>query len=365
MTADWKNYLLKYKWMPTRQLIVRFGIQKHDIDNFRRKSEVRSVLHPWRVSLNQPPERLREILVDAWAYYLTEVQNIDFDSRPASWVPDLIATRNVSKSGFSFLTDSKYLKLVCPNEYDEFRKSGYTNIALAAYEFWPGRSLLHECGVLPHMFQQTHSSALKRIDALSMVEHIYLNFLSGDNGNLSSEQLRHAKEILYARYREPGFITGQTLSSFGVPANFYSQGGGLKPILTKLHHKYGVELGYVTEAGTVWSSRKFRERFPNRNLDKCLYCNLSPVDLHHLLPRQDHPNLIYDGDNVVPLCVNVHQRITRKRWTKKEEDAYNKASKRWLKTADSKLRRQVFNKAMEKIHSEVYGEWLAGKKRKK
>ncbi len=68
--TDWKNFLLKYKWMPTSQLVKRFGIQKYDIDNFRRTPEVRSVLKPWRISAEQSPERLREILRSAWEYYL-------------------------------------------------------------------------------------------------------------------------------------------------------------------------------------------------------------------------------------------------------------------------------------------------------
>ncbi len=205
------------------------------------------------------------------------------------------------------------------------------------------------------MFQQTHSDALQRTDAQSMIEHVYLNFISGEGVHSSQEQLRGAKERMYVRYRETDFVTGAELSRFGVPANFYLQQGGLQQILRDLHHKYGVELSYVDEGGNTWSSAKFRERFPERNLDSCEYCGLSPVDLHHLLPRDDHPSLIYDGNNVVPLCVNVHQRITRKCWTSKEKRAYNDASKLWLRSSARECRRDVFKSVMEQIHAKVYG----------
>ena len=358
--TDWKSYLLEYKWMPSGLLRQRFGINQHDIDNFRRKPEVRAVLEPWRISLTQPPELLRAILKGAWEYYLTQVESIDFDSSPASWVPKLIAIKNVGKSGFSFLTGPKYLSIACPGAYADFRNRGYTNSALAAYEFFPGSDWLRRNAVLPYMFQQTHSKALKSTDAQSMVEHVYLNFIWGADGPISAEQDRSAKEELYVRYRETGFVTGDKLSRFGVPANFYLKKGSLKSILEALHRKYGAELGYLEEIEPTWSSSKFRRQFPEGNTTSCEYCGLRPVDLHHLLTRKDYPDLIYDNENVVPLCVNVHQRITRGDWTVKEERAYNKASKDWLSASKDKSRKHLFKSAMELIHSEAYGNSFLG-----
>ena len=354
-TADWKNFLLEYKWMPTRQLVERFGIKKHDVDNFRRKSEVRSVLAPWRISLDQSPERLRKILQSAWKYYLTHAMPIDFKASTASWVPELLAVKNISKSSFSFLTNSKYLTVACPDEFKDFRKHGYTNVALGVYEFWPGSAFLRPMGVLPYMFQQTHRDALSQTDAISMIEHVYLNFLSREGGMSPQEQLRQTQERMYVRYREAGFITSTELSRFGVPGNFYSQQGGLKSILKELHHKYGVELGYVDKGDSTWSSKKFRQQCPERNFDSCEYCGLSPVELHHLLPHRDYQSLVYESENVVPLCANVHRRITRGLWTEQERCAYNDALKLWLRSSAKECRRDMFRSVMEHIHSEVYG----------
>ena len=353
--TDWKDFLLEYKWMPSGLLRQRFGIKRHDIDNFRRKPEVRAALEPWRISLTQPPELLSAILKSAWEYYLTQVEPINFDSSPASWVPKLIAIKNVGKSGFSFLTGSKYLRIACPGAFEDFQNRGYTNVALGAYEFFPGSDWLRRNAVLPYMFQQTHSIALKSTDAQSMIEHVYLNFISGGDGPISAEQERSAKERLYVRYREPSFVTGDELSRFGVPSNFYLQKGSLKSILEALHRKYGAELGYLEEVEPTWSSSKFKKLFPGRNTDSCEYCGLRPVDLHHLLPRKDYPDLIYDSENVVPLCVNAHERITRGNWTSKEESAYKKALKDWLRASKEKCRRHLFKGAMKLIHSESYG----------
>ena len=353
--TDWKDFLLRYKWMPYAHIRKHFEVKRHDLDNFRRKPEVRAVLDPWRISAHRSPKQLRAILKDGWRYYLTKEAPIDFDSSPSSWVPELIAIKNVSKSGFSFLTQSDYIRTACPDAFEDFRKRGYTNVALAAFEFFPGSDLLRNNAILPYMFQQTHRDALKTTDAQSMIEHVYLNFLAGPARPTSTEQLLDAKERLYVRYREPGFVTGKQLSRFGVPANFFSNEGRLKSILEALHRKYGVELGFIDEVEPAWSSATFRKQFPERSTDSCEYCGLSPVDLHHLLPRKEYPNLIYDGENVVPLCANVHQRITRGSWSNDERLAYDNASRDWLRHSERKCRRHLFKGAMESIHEETYG----------
>ena len=352
--TDWKVYLQKYKWMPYRRVRDRFGLKKHDIDNFLRNPDVRKVFDPWRISAKRSPEELRAILKNAWEYYLTRVVPIDVSGSPRSWVPQLLAIKNVGKSEFSFLVGSKYLEIACPDGLEEFKNHGYTNVALAAYEFFPGSDVLRRNAVYPYMFQQTHANALDTTDAQSMIDHVYLNFLSeGDEPNQAA-RIHSAKESLYMRYRESGFVTGAKLSKFGVPANFYSKENSLGSILEALHKKYGVELGYLPEADSSWSSAVFKKKFPERNTDACEYCALSPVDLHHLLPRKSRPDLIYDSENVVPLCVNVHQRITRGKWTDDEVQAYNKAQREWLIASKDANRRQSFKPAMKLIHSIAY-----------
>ena len=353
-TGDWKLFLQTYKWMPYSHVRELFGLKKHDIENFLRTPEARTVFAPWRVSAKRSPEELRSILTSAWEYFLTQEVPIDFNDSPSTWVPQLLGIKNVGKNGFSFLVGSKYLKIACPSAFEDFRIRGYTNVALAAYEFFPGREVLRNNAVYPYMFQQTHAKALESTDAESMIEHIYLNFLSGADEANPSARIRSAKERMYMRYREAGFVTGAELSIFGVPANFYSKKGTLSSILEALHRKYGEELGYLEESDSTWSSSRFRKQSADRDLDSCEYCGLSPVDLHHLLPRKDYPHLTYDSENVVPLCANVHQRITRRKWTVGEEQTYNKSLNEWLRASGNANRRQLFRPAMNMIHEEAY-----------
>lgn len=359
LPLEWKDLLLKHKWMPTALLIKQFGIARYDIDNFLRKSAVRVVLEPWRISLKQPCERLRAILTQAWKYYLTEIENIDLDHPPRVWVPKLISLKNVSRGGtcFSFLTNSKYLEIACPERLIEFRSKGFTNIALAVYQFWPGRNYLLRSGVLPFMFLQTHRQALEHIDVESMIEHVYLNFIAEEGTVSSPEALLEAKERLYVRHYEPGFLSKETLDRFGVPYNFYKDSGGLRLVLKKLAEKYAVELGYVPGTNTHWSSAEFRKMFPERVLDACEYCGLRPVDLHHLLPRDRYPTLIYEAENVVPLCVQVHGYITRGNWTSEEARDYQKCVKAWFKAKPGPGRRNIFRPIMGDIHTNIYGRW--------
>ena len=353
----WKDFLLKHKWMPTRQLVKQFGIAKYDVDNFRCKPAVRVVLEPWRISLKQSPERLRDIFTQAWKYYLTEIENIDLDEALRVWVPKLVSLKNVSRgTGFSFLTDSRYFHIACPQQLTEFRSKGFTNIALAVYQFWPGRDRLVRSGVLPFMFFQTHSQALKHVDVESMIEHVYLNFMAGEGGISSPEAIFEAKERFYARHDDQGFLSTAALERFGVSYNFHKDGGGLKTVLKKLAEKYAVELGYVSDERTTWSSAAFRKKFPERALDCCEYCGLRPVDIHHLLPREHYPNLIYEGENVVPLCVQVHKYITRKHWTAEEAKNYQNCVKEWCK-AKSAGKRNIFQRIMGDIHRSIYGAW--------
>lgn len=351
--SDWKTFLLKNKWVPVSILSKEFGIKNYDFTNFNKKPAIGKMLKPWRISVNQSPDRLNEIFKEAWKYYFLNVCNIDFDSSPEVWVPSLLSVRNVSrkKDGFSFLCDTRYFDIICPKTVVKYREHGFTNVALGAFKFWPGEKLLKSSGVLPYMFHQTHRAASDRISPEDMIEHVYLNFLS--KRHTSDEEF--AKELLVARYDEPGFISSPELAKFGVSSVFYQKHGGLKSVLESIQNKYSIELGFSDEIDISWSSFKFRKLFPNNNYKRCVYCNLSPVDLHHLLPRNEYPDLTYCEENIVPLCVQVHGLISRNYLNENQKGRYSKAIENWSMAAEGE-KTQEFNIIMEELHEEVYGE---------
>jgi len=84
------------------------------------------------------------------------------------------------------------------------------------------------------------------------------------------------------------------------------------------------------------------------NLDNCKYCRLSPVDLHHLLPRSDFPTLTYHPENVVPLCIQTHGLITRKKWSSDLREKYVSAIRMW-RAADEGKKADVFNQVMDEL----------------
>lgn len=349
---DWKSFLLKYKWMPSSILIDKFDLKKYDIDNFKRKLKIKRILEPWKISLNQQPDRLRAIFSDAWKYYLTEVCNVDLTTPKKNWVQKLLSLKNVSRkgSGFSFLTNSKYLNIICPKNLEEYRIHGFTNIALGTFQFWPGKSFLSGQGIMPFMFYQTHKSALDKINIEDMIEHVYLSFLSTQNG----DDKQFAKELFFARHDETGFITSKELAKYGIPKNFYNDRGGLRLMLSRIADKYALELGYLDYPDLSWSSSEFRNKYPDKKLDHCKYCGLSPVDLHHLLPRSDYPSLIYHAENVIPLCIQVHGLITRKHWSKEQRGKYESAISKWHK-AKERRKSSVFDEVMNEFHNFIYG----------
>lgn len=338
--------------MPSSILSNKFNLKQYDIDNFRRKPKIRNLLEPWRISLNQSPSRLFTIFKEAWHYYLTEISQINFDADKKDWAPRLISLKKIShkSSGFSFLTNSKYLEIICPDTLNEYRSHGFTNIALGVFQFWPGRSFLTDNGILPFMFYQTHKSVLDRISVEDMIEHVYLNFLiTGEN-----QELEFAKEIFYARYDERSFITSKKLTQYGVPDNFYNDRGGLRLVLSRIAEKFAVELGHIDEKHLSWSATEFRNKYPNIHFDRCKYCGLSPVDLHHLLPRSDFPTLIYHSENVIPLCLQIHGLITRNNWNHEQRTMYEAAIAKW-KTAPEGKKVRVFDGIMKDLHKFIYG----------
>jgi hypothetical protein len=356
MSASWKDVLIRYKWMPARVLVRKFGLKKHDVDNFRRRPDVARMLEGWRISRTMAPERLREILKEAWEYYLTVERPLGIDASSSQWIPRLLQLSGIrdDPAGFGFLVDSRYLRAAFGSAYDAFLARGHTTTAYAAFECYPGRNALGLAGVLPFMFYQTHKRVLEHVDTIAMVDHVYIRF--HDPATNSPAAVDHLKERLIARYREPGFITGEFLAQFGVPSNFYAE-LGLRGILASLALKYSADLGRDGKRSRGWSASEFVRKNPGGAFEKCCICGLRPVDLHHLLPRSQYPALAYEQQNVLPLCVQVHQYITRRLWTPAEQQTYVGTYKRWLR----EKRSDVFDSALAILHDAVYGPggWLS------
>lgn len=349
---DWKTFFLRHKWIPTSFLQERFGLERHDIDNFRRKPSVRQLLDPWRVRIDQDPVQLAKIFLDAWQFYIQRISGLILDPAEKTWVPDILGLRNLSRdpNGLGFLSNSDYYEIMCPDAVKDFREHGFTNIALGTHVFWPGKAFLRRSGILPYMFKQTHRKALEYVNVDDMIEHVYLSFIApSESGNTD-----FAKEVFLARWNEPGFLPAETLAAYGVPYNFYSSEGGLRMVLERLCDKYRQDLGLTDASDTSWSSLRFRKLHPDKPTDRCRYCGLAPVDLHHLLPRSDYPELTFSQENVVPLCIQIHGLISRNQLSYDRSRQYKSAIIRWRKAAEG-TKVSHFDQIMIDLHNDVYG----------
>ena len=348
---DWKTFLIKHKWIPSPILREKFHIKNYDINNFTRKPKINDLLKPWRIGGNQSADRISEIFKQAWRYYLEEIADLDISTDRREWIPKLIALGNIStKKHFSFLTNSKYLEIACPKALTNYRAHGFTNLALGLFQFYPGEEFLFKNGVLPFMFYQTHSKVIKRISVDDMVEHVYINFLS----EYGPDDITFAKEVFYARHDENGFVTSRELSKYGVPPNFYRNEGGLSSVLKRIAENFGSELGLIVSNDPLWSPSEFRKRYPDKKLNQCTYCGLFPVQLHHLLPRSKYGKLTYHSENVVPLCLQIHDLITHNRLNDEQSRGYEVGIERW-KSAKDGTRAVTFEKVMFELHEFVYG----------
>ena len=358
---DWKDFYIKYKWMPTNILKRKFGIEDYDVNNFKSSlpSFIRNEFNEKKISLSLTQERMTGILHEGWKYYLEQEMGINFNDEPSKWLHSLLnlTASKVSDDGFSFLVNSRYLKIAYGEIYDEFINTGYTTVAFCVYECYPTKEFVVKHNILPIMFTQTGKKVLHHFDLTSFLEHIYFNFLGNPEDENLNIGINDRKERFVIRYRERGFINKDMLIPYGLTPHFCSQVGGLNRLLEEVARKFYSDLGFNGTSKDNWNAERYRRMYSNNDFSKCIYCEISPVDLHHLLPRSEFANLIFHEQNVVPLCLQVHSRITRNLWNEQERDLYKLAINKWLSSKSPS--KEIFNGVMSLLHENVYGKIIA------
>ena len=186
-----------------------------------------------------------------------------------------------------------------------------------------------------------------------MAEHIYLWFFQKLHTD-SSEIISEAKEEFIAMHRDDFFLNQRFLQEYGISGNHFAR-YSYKMVIEQLAYKFRRDLGLLDEEETrSWDKDKFIMQNPERDFTKCGYCSVTPVDLHHLLSRKERPDLVFDEENVIPLCTAAHNVITRKRLSEEMKALYETAEADWIgATKGEKI--AVFDNVMHKIHEAVYG----------
>ena len=331
-------------------LVEKFGIKKYDIDNWTRRPEVRTMLkrEKWKFSEKQSRKDAEEALKAAWKYYVLEEKG--WSLKDEGIVKKLLRLKT-PPSPFSFLTTSKYLSKL--KGYDKWINQGLTRVAFAVYKIYPGEKFCAQRNIIPELFFQSHTKNATNQDVVRMVEHIYLYFFRKLKAD-SPEDISEAKEVFLTRHKENNFFNQRFLQGYGISANHFAK-YNYKSVIEQLAYKFRKELGLLDEEEThSWDKDKYIRQNPERNFSKCDYCGVISIDLHHLLTRKERPDLVNNPDNVVPLCKNVHDFITRNQLSDEMKALYETAEADWIK-APTGEKIAVFDEVMHKIHEAVYG----------
>ena len=349
LPTDWRDFWIQNPWAPPRVLIAKYGIKRHDIDNWRRNNpNVREVLNPerWRLRRDRPASSIHKIMEGAWQHYLEKELKIDRGSPEA--VLQLIRVKT-PKSPFQFLVDGRYLGRLAG--YDAWIANGYTRVSFAVCNIWPGKAFADNRNLLPALFLQTKRAAVSRQDAIGLVKHIYLSLLNPPLE--STDDVDDAKRRFVARHTEAGFLTSKVLREHGMSA-LHLNDHGVPHLLRAAAREFATDLGMETSSSSHWSARAFRKDNPDIDWRQCRYCGRHPVDLHHLLPRSEYRELANDPENVVPICVQVHAAITRNTLGNEFCRAYIKAQKAWLRACRGD-RGGHFDEVMSLAHRKTIG----------
>jgi len=347
---DWKAFWIENPWLPRRIIQSRFLVKKHQIDGWFGKPQVAQVINlaKWGLSHNQTPENLQEIFTRAWRFYLEQGLKIDLASEDA--VRQLIKIKRVVNSDFSFLVNTAYVRRI-PHGSAGLDK-GYTAVSFGVCKLYPGDEYAETNGLIPILFLETFTKAMSEISNLGLIEHIYLKLINKVSSSTPQGQIDNAKKMFYVRHNEEGFFNFDLAVSHGLGTKML-QGDSFRGLKSQLAEKFAEDLGYTKQVEGAWVSNRFRNSNPGMKLSTCNYCDRAPVDLHHLLPRSDYPRLMYELENVVPLCTMVHSIISRNTWSDDEKSLYGKAIRDW-KTAKSGSKKDAFLDVMSILHRAVY-----------
>jgi hypothetical protein len=346
----WKDFYIRNPWAPFSILREMFGIRQYDLDNFRRKPQCQEIIgNAWSLSAEQTPERVRVIIASAFKYYLSQELGLDYSSEAS--IPKILRI-NAARAGlFSFLWEPRNLGKL--DGYIDWIALGYTRTSFLVLNIFPGQEWAQRIGLLPVMFWQTSKKAVCRNELVGLLEFVYIRHLQKLASNASIEEIEGAKRIFCIRHNERGFMSFKQLREFGVTPNLTSN--NIVDVLDGLAKKFRVDLGIDSDPSLIgWSSGEYRKRFPSVETSACHYCRRGPVDLHHLISRAEDPSLTYDSENVVPLCVAVHAKITRNNMSADQREGYLQATDRWLKSAKGE-RKIAFSLVMGELHRDVYG----------
>lgn len=348
---DWKTEYIMYPFFRPSYFKTKYNLKKYDIDNYNRRlpKVLKQKLDIMKLSLNKTPEELKNIFTVAWKLYYERILNICLENITDEDIDKIIHIKNVSKnSEYSFLTSGKYLQILCSSKYETMKNKGYTNIYISQHVTYPGKLFFQAHHIFPIMFDQTQIKCISEIEIMKLIKHIIFN----KHSQLKLFDDVEKKMMIYlCRYTENDFITTSFLIKNGCVYHLFKKCGTLTQIKQKIADECSQKLNLYnnTDDNNNWSSRKFYKLNNIAKFTKCKYCSSSSFDLHHLLPRNNYSDYTFKLQNVIPLCGNVHNFISR---NKHDTEKYSKLCEKFIN--NNITDNSVFDVYLSELHKEIH-----------
>ena len=354
MEKNWKTFWFENKWATSSFLIDKFGIKRHDYDNFFNDNH-RPGIKKLRDEnshkrQNITPKELFAIFADVWSFYWEEEAKEALPVDEEKFIRFCLSFRQseIKGSNVPFLISTKYLKNL--PDFKDWEDNGYTYLSYLFLNFEPTKSRLATAKIVPEMFQNTTLSQMTRDQAVEFLNYLYLFHFIGLSKDTNDRKLRAAKEQFYFRYKETGFFQSREAQKLGFSTTIpfsYSE------IKSKLRSNYAIELGLENSDSFSWSKQKYCELNPNFVGSHCHFCNAPNPDFHHLLQRAVYPELTYHPENLIPLCSTSHNAITRNK-NLRLASSYRQCIEHW-KSAPEGSKVEVFYELLHRFHDLATG----------
>jgi len=221
------------------------------------------------------------------------------------------------------------------------KTSEYTKYSHCLYHYYPGKDWMSHNNIDPLMFNHAvRKTEISENRFISLLEKVYL-FHSEEVQEFVGRPRHDEKYITEAKLalvNDPSFFKFSFLKNYISVKTIDNLDGSFASLKLQLANLFKDDLESagcnVKSTYETWSKNKFLLENPIDFYKKCMLTNSRHVDYHHLLPKSNFPQYIYDPNNIVPLNYGFHMWIHRKALAGEFRDLfkkrYDKCIENWI-----------------------------------
>ena len=339
VNREWKRWWVVNAWAPTGLVKKKFHIDNKADDFLRRNRCFNKEYNRLKLREEMNPKDRSESIKAMWKYFIDQEININLKDLDAPDKLRKLTLKDLEKRGYDRLR-SHISKIDC---YKTWMNEHSSMISFLIFHVYPGENYCKEYALFPEQFLYSKTGKINLQRMAYVVSEIYLRD-EYRKGKYTKEKLK--EQFVTLKY-DPDILSRKNLLDYGINDRDISR-LGIDEIRSAVAKIFDPETSSM-ENDLNWNSNRFKNENPDVNYDVCLYCGREPTDLHHLIPRKEDSNLMYHNENVIGLCVQVHEFIHRKlKGDFKKE--YDLAKLEWKREPS----KRKFDSIMKKIHGKVW-----------